>query len=696
MRLSLLVLLAALTAFPAAALPPADPPSPAPESEARDTEPPESEEDAPKVEETIVVTATRGERKVSELPVSATVVTEEQLEHAPALFVEDVIRTIPGVHMNFGNAAASSASNARISMHGLGGTRVLVLLDGIPMHDPYYGTVQWQKVPLDSLRQVEVVRGGNASLFGSAALGGTINLLTRPVETSEARLDLSLGTADTQRQSLTVDQALTPGLGVRLSHLRFSTNGFIRVPNPGPVDVRGWNDSSISNGRIDWSPSERTRAFLKASLTNLDVNDVTLLAFTDRDIFDAAGNVQTAVGANGLLSFTLFHQDQEELRVGTAVQGARETEFIANRSVIPATATGGSAEWSLQRSGRLSLVSLGVDVNRIEAVENRDTLTRTGVLTQQNVVAGRQQFSGLFGQATWHPTDRLEILASARVDYYENTDGRDEVVGGAVTVYPESSTTQFDPRISFRYGIGNGSAVRGSVYRAFKAPTLREMYRTGRTGNTLTLGNPFLQPETMVGAEVGVEWAFPRTRVELNVFRSDIDALQSRGQIPGQPNVIQPVNLGKSRSQGVELMIDSQLSRRWSMNIGYTYADSAVTEDPDPALVGKWLQEVVPHIGSLSLRHRRDDGTNVDLRYRVLSRSYGEATNAVPAPAHRVLDIGASRPLGRGLTAYVLLENAFDEKYWYVLSPVSFRSAQPRSFTGGVRWNIPFGSRGDA
>src|ERR1700712_5460850 len=97
------------------------------------------------VKETIVVTAPRSPRTLSEVPVSTTVIREEDLRSTPAIAVSDVLRTIPGVNMPLGNEAATNVSGQRISMHGLGGTRALVLLDGIPLHDPYYGTVEWQK-----------------------------------------------------------------------------------------------------------------------------------------------------------------------------------------------------------------------------------------------------------------------------------------------------------------------------------------------------------------------------------------------------------------------------------------------------------------------------------------------------------------------------------------------------------------------
>jgi outer membrane receptor protein involved in Fe transport len=643
----------------------------------------------PKLDETIVVTATRSERAVSELPVSTTVIPEKDLEAAPATFIDDLLRTIPGVHMNIAGSASSITTGQRVSMHGLGGTRALVLLDGIPLHDPYYGTVQWQKVPLHSLRQVEVVRGGAASLFGNFALGGTINLLTRPVDSSAVRADVAAGAAST-RANVTVDHVVNEKLGIRAGYNLYDGDGYYRVPNPGPVDILGWNDTWTASARADYELNDRTRGFVKTSLSKIDVSQGTPVAYDKRDIFDAAAGMHRAVGASDLLSTTIFYQTQEEESVSGTIIGQRESEFRSQISTIPSDMIGASIEWSAQRRGVIPFVSLGVDVQRITAEESRQTFNRPGAMTQDAHLTGAQQFAGVFGQASWQPTDRLEVLASARIDYYKNMDGSDVIVNGLASYYPETSSTQLDPRVSFRYALRDNTAIRGAAYRAFKAPTLRDLYRNNVTGTSVILGNPNLEPETLVGAELGAEWSNATAHVEVNVYRSDVEGLQSRSLVPGQPpNVSRNLNLGKIRSQGVELIADLRLTERWLLNLGYTYADSTIVEDPTPSLVGKLVPEVVPHIGSLGVRYRGRDATTLDLRYRVLGRAYGEAANLAVSPAHRVLDVSVSRPVRSWIDAYAILENALDERYHYSLTPTAQRSGQPRTFSMGVRVTVP-------
>jgi outer membrane receptor protein involved in Fe transport len=285
------------------------------------------------------------------------------------------------------------------------------------------------------------------------------------------------------------------------------------------------------------------------------------------------------------------------------------------------------------------------------------------------------------------------VLASTRVDRYRNYEGSDVIVNGAAQVYPAVTQTEIDPRVSFRYAASSTLAVRGAAYRAFKAPTLRDLYRNSQVGTVVVVANPHLQPETLTGADLGLEWAFGRSHAELNFFQSEIDAFHIRAGIPGQPaNVVQLQNAGAARSRGLEAVLSTRVGRRWAIQAGYTYADATITEAPDTNLVGNEIPDVVPHIGSLAVRFTGDHGTRVDLRGRVLSRSYGEPANVTAAPSHRIVDLAVSHPVRPWLRVYAIAENLLDEEYFFLLlTPTNRRVGTPRTITAGVR--MAFGPR---
>jgi outer membrane receptor protein involved in Fe transport len=644
----------------------------------------------PAASETILVTATRSARTLSELPVSATVIGEEEIEAAPVRSVDDLLRAIPGVTPSVVSSSGSTPNNQRFSMHGLGGTRALVLLDGIPLHDPYSGIVQWQNVPLQSLRQIEVVRGGNASLFGNFALGGTVNLITRPIEDSRAAVDASYGSGMSGRAAVTADYVANDTLSLRLSHHQRNSDGFIRVPDPGPVDVDAWVDNVITTARANVRFSDATNAYVNASTSDIDISQGTPSTFSRRDINAFSAGVHHAIGARSLFSANAYTQRQSEHLVNSSIGANRESESVTQDSTIPSTGSGASFEWSTQRSGAIPFVSVGVDLQEFEATENRTAFSRTGAVSQRERVGGRQRFAGLFAQASWRPRERVEVLGSMRLDTFRNDDAASVIEGGTTTIYPETSSTQLDPRLSVRYGLGARTAVRASVYRAFNAPTLRDLYRNNQSGNSVILGNPYLEPETLTGGEMGVEWAGSNARVELNFYRSEISGLQSRVNVEGQPNVFRNMNLGTSRSQGIEAAGDVRLSRTWIANASFTFADSVITSDPSPALIGKQIAEVPRYSGSLAIRYRNERGTRGEVRGRSVSRSYGDASNAALSPAHRVLDLSLSQTVGARTDVYVVVENVLDENYYQALAANSFRRGLPRTVTAGVRLELSF------
>jgi len=653
-----------------------------------------SKEKKPTLSQVIVVTATRSERELSQVPVSTTVITEDEVEEAPAFAADDLLRTVPGVQLPVATSNNTFIGAAEFSIRGVGGNRALVMVDGIPVHEPYYGSIVWQKIPLDTIRQVEVVRGGSASLFGNFALGGTVNMLTKPVERSEVRFEGSYGSAATDREALTIDQVISDTWGVRASHHRYHTDGVYRILDPGPADRKAWADFDISTARAEYHPSDRATAFFKAAWNDIGISAGTVESFSNSRALDLAAGFHRAVGSSSLVSARVFREDETFRVANAAVIANRTISFLASYSDIPVDDTGASLEWSSQRNGAVSFVSAGIDFRDTGTTENRASYARSGAVTQRDVVEGHQQFVGAFAQASWHPVDRLEILASARLDNFRNDRGRDMIVGGETTTFPSKTSTEINPRIAFRYELSGSSALRGSLYRAFQAPTLRDLYRNAQTPSSYYHANPNLDPETSVGGDLGVEWVGARSRVSLTGYWNEVDNLLTRIILNTSPVETTTRNVGKSRSQGIEATADVDLTRGWSLDASYTLADATVRENADdPAIVGKQIPLVPKHVGALGLRYRGSDGLAIDFRYRMLSTAYGDAENLSATPSHNVLDVSVSRPVRSWLDLFVKGENVLDERYYYIVN-TTYRPAPVRSITGGLRIVVPTGSGG--
>jgi outer membrane cobalamin receptor len=174
----------------------------------------------------MVVTATRTERSLADQPDSVTVITRQQIQETPAQSLDDVLRTIPSVDLPLTASYQVHPTANSVSMRGLGGIRALVLLDGVPVNDPFFGYIQWNRVPMENVERVEVVRGGGSPLWGNYAMGGVINIITRVPDQKEVGLEAGGGNYGTYRSNSYGDLVLSDSLKARINVNGWGTAGF--------------------------------------------------------------------------------------------------------------------------------------------------------------------------------------------------------------------------------------------------------------------------------------------------------------------------------------------------------------------------------------------------------------------------------------------------------------------------------------
>jgi outer membrane cobalamin receptor len=145
-------------------------------------------------EDAVSVTATRSARPVSELPVSTTVLPREELLTSPARSLDDMLRDVAGIQVQPTSTEALFPVIPNLTMRGLGvgdtATRTLVLVDGLPINGGFWGNVFFNRVPKHFVERIEVVRGSSANLFGSQAMGGVVNIVSRSPHWQDRELEL--------------------------------------------------------------------------------------------------------------------------------------------------------------------------------------------------------------------------------------------------------------------------------------------------------------------------------------------------------------------------------------------------------------------------------------------------------------------------------------------------------------------------
>ena len=640
--------------------------------------------------ETLVVTATRSERTLDTLPVSVSVITRQEIRQSPETAVDDLLREVPGIVVPVSSSLVEYPTRSTISMHGLGGTRTLVLLDGVPINDPLTGTVPWSKIPLATVDHIEVVRGGAASLFGNYAMGGTINIFTRPAADDELTGKVEYGSNNTRRADVAVGEAVAPGLTLGLAANVFDTDGYLRVPpeDRGLIDVPSAAHEWTTQLRADYSDGGGGVSSVRTSYYRENLSSGTLVSGTRQAIFDLAASHRRATGAGGELTTGVFYdRDVLDTANSALVPGAeRNAEYRSNTIDGPAWAAGASVQWSRPVSAAVPLVSVGLDLERLGADSVRDNFSQTGVQTSVQDSGGKQDNAGLFGEVSLVPLARLEVLASARLDYWRNWDGSDDRTPGASMTFAARRTTELDPRLSVRYEMSDAAAVRGAVYRAFRAPSLQDLYRGSSSKSLNIVENPALGPETLTGGEVGLDLALGAAHAQVNLFQSDISNIINRVPIAAAPVlIVEPMNLDRARSRGVEVAIDAALTTHLALSTGYAFSDSVATRSAaDPTLVGKQTPEVPRDSASLALRLRLPRSLTVTLRAVYEGTSYADAANLLAYDAHTVVDLYAAWPLGAEGEAFVAVTNLLDARYLDDLL-TTVRLGAPRQVMVGLR-----------
>ena len=134
----------------------------------------------------MLVTASRSQARVEQMPLNTTVISQEDIQKSAALTLDQLLRNVPGLNFTAVPAVQSDPTGHQTKMRGMGNAKVLVLLDGVPVMDPFYLTTQWFKVPLSNIERIEVIRGGNSSIWGNMAVAGVIHIVSKTGQTMRA------------------------------------------------------------------------------------------------------------------------------------------------------------------------------------------------------------------------------------------------------------------------------------------------------------------------------------------------------------------------------------------------------------------------------------------------------------------------------------------------------------------------------
>ena len=462
--------------------------------------------------EQITVSATRTEARLAETPGSTVLLSNSDVGASPALRLDDVLRQVPGFSLfRRSDSRTANASNQGVSLRGLGGTaasRALVLEDGLPLVDAFGGWVYWDRVPREAVATVEVFRGGASNLYGSDALGGVVQFITRQPQHPTLVLETSYGSERTPDLSLWTGTRFRKW-DVSVASEMFRTDGYILVPmsQRGAVDSEANSKDASLELNLGRQIGANGRLFVRGNYYTEFRNNGTTIQTNDTRMVEGALGFDQQFGDRDSLTFRTYGQVQAYDQRFSSVAPDRNSESLTNLQYVPEQVVGGTAQWTHLFGTHQTLIG-GADLMEVMGASDEHLFT-TGVHTRNNAAGGRQRIFGLYGQDIIRFKSWTFILG-ARVDDWNNFNASTicTPVSGTCTapslLFPSRSDLAFSPRLSVLRSLTHNISVTGSVYRAFRAPTLNELYRSFRLGNVLTQNNPELDAERLTGAEAGL------------------------------------------------------------------------------------------------------------------------------------------------------------------------------------------------
>ncbi len=636
--------------------------------------------------ESVTVTAYRSPLASGDSPASTRILNTQQLRQAAGISLDDKLRQVPGFELfRRTSSLVANPTTEGVSLRGLGSTaasRSLVVFDEIPILDPFGGWVHWEELPPPVIHSVELVRGGASDLYGSSAIGGVISIVPVRPDSNRFQLSTSYGSEATSDNSALGVLKLGKWSGL-LSGQVLATDGYILVaPNlRGPIDQPSNVHAQNALTEFDHGLSHSGRIFLRGSVLNENRHNGTPIQINRTRLWRYAGGADW-----GNLVVRLFGADEHYSQTFSTINATRTAETLTRIGKDPADELGAAGHWT-QPVGTHLLLLAGADIHDVRAA---DYETNFPVSKGYLDTTARQRQSGLYGEVLFTPR-AWTLSASGRVDHFSNFAASQFKTATAPIQLPQLNQTVFDPRIGITRRLTTAVALSASAFRAYRAPTANELYRTGQVGQQTTLPNPNLLSERATGWETGVHADLPRigSTVRVSYFWTQINRPITALTLAttATSSLLKRENLGQIESRGVSFDYASRPASWVSIEGGYQYANATVTSNAQqPNLVGNWIPQVARNMATaqLNFSQRRLGLLSVQGRYSGLQ--YDDDANQYLLHCYFRLGAYASHDFGHHLAVFAAGDNLLDRSIQAGKTP-TLTLASPLVARFGLRIN---------
>jgi outer membrane receptor for ferrienterochelin and colicins len=594
----------------------------------------------------IVVTSTRTEQEVKEIPSAVQVITQEDIQRQGATTLADILRTATSIDINSGGMVGKS-----VSIRGLDTRHTLILIDGQRLASETSmqtaNVYELQRIRLDNVERIEIVRGPVSSLYGSDALGGVINIITKKPGNKEIFISWQPGRYRGSQAGVN-DVVLKYDAGKQGNFAwvltgAYSDSDAIDKPNTSTSNQFGERKSLALYGTYDIGENKQLQLNAETLKEDLQARQVTA-GVKYKDWYDNSRK-KFGLGLTGKTKsidyevrtyFTQYDKDTVTRKENGSLQDfdvtnkktwAVEGKISTQINDSHLLTTGGEFRNEKYEGTRLS-------TGRNLFTQIREGVTRTG--SQAEI-----DYKALYVQDEWVVSDRLLVIPSLRYDDSNKFSGNTS------------------PKLGVTYKMNQHVRVKANGGTGFKSPSMDELYMKMTHYNVTVLGNENLQPEKSKSYEVGIEGEkganFGKVSYFANKVTNLIDTVSTIEFTGGKPSIkAQYVNKAKADMNGIELEAGRHLNDKFILKMNYTYLDAK------DATSHERLENRAKQKGSLQLHYdnSKENGIsgvlwtewNKDYLYLKENRTFS------------LWNVSVNKQWNPSFNTYLAVDNIFDNK----------------------------------
>ncbi len=604
----------------------------------------------------VVVTASRTEQDIKETPSAVEVITREELDTLGANNLADALKLATSI-----NVSSPAMAGSNVTVRGMSTRHTLIMIDGRRLvSEGSYSTAnsyELERINMQNVERIEIVRGPVSSLYGSDALGGVINIITRKPEQEQFTFSLSpqrytdKTSVGSDNYSLRYDTGQSGKWGWIISADRTETDAYANADNT-TKNQFGRKENLNLDGTYDLTDDKFLDVSVNVLREDLNGRSTETSGALRNDTYDNTRD-QYSLGLrgktkNGDYQIRTYYGEHDKVNKGFLVNNGQLVDFdVSNRKT-----------WALEGhvSNQLGASHLLTTGGEFRTEEYRGTRIGTGnkvfditygSITKQGSEADID-YSALYVQDEWLANDRLLVIPSLR---YDNSN---------------RFSSNISPKLGMTYKMNDNYRLKVNVGKGFKAPTLDDMYMEMTKimgGMTVHVtGNPDLKPEKSTSYELGLEGEQGSTFGKLTYFVNDVtDLISTKTKVSFVPGVGMRadstyLNEDKADIDGVEFEIGRHLSDKLTLKLNYTYLDA--TGKTGQRLEGRAKQQ-----GTVQLHYdnSREDGISAVL-WNEWKQDYLYAASSNTNKTYALWNVSVNKKWNEHFSSYVGVENIFNKK----------------------------------